>query len=110
MVLEFCFSQYVKQCFNSVLLPEQPTDKQFRDYNTEQDTILNGILRTLKHKRRPIPHNDPTMAVEKGILRKRHRDAIEYLETCGRGLAGATNQEAQTGESVVRNLLEVLED
>lgn len=67
----------------------------FRDYNTNEDTLINAILRTLKHKRPRAPYNDPTTVAEKAILRKEYRAAIDYFATCGRGGARGSDQEAE---------------
>lgn len=81
-----------------------------RDYDTEREaTLLNVILRALKHKRPRVQYNDPTTLTEKTILRKRHRDAVEYLETYGLGVEQATDAEMAAVEDDFQRVVNILE-
>lgn len=82
----------------------------FRDYNTDEGTLMNAILRALRHKRPRAPHNNATTTAEKTILRKRFRAAIDYLETCGRGVAHGSDQEVEAADNVFQKLMNALED
>ncbi|KAK5198018.1 hypothetical protein LTR99_009435 [Exophiala xenobiotica] len=87
-----------------------PEFRYSQDYNTDEDSLMNTILRTLKHKRPRAPYNDPTTAAEKEILRKRYRAAIDYLETCGRGVAQGSDQEVEAADNVYQNLIDTMEE
>jgi hypothetical protein len=65
---------------------------------------------TVKAKRPRAPFNDPATQAEKNILKQRHRDIIEYIETYGLGLGHARGQVDGENDQGEKGLQQGLED
>lgn len=64
-----------------------------QSYDTSANTLMDRILVQLVDRRPATPLADPTSHEEKLLVKRRIREAIEYVETEGRGAHHATAEE-----------------
>lgn len=70
-----------------------PELRRPQTFDTSQYTVMNAILKGIAHRRPPPPFVDPSSHQEKLLLKRRVREAIEYIEAEGRGAQHVTPEE-----------------
>ncbi|KIW19171.1 hypothetical protein PV08_03464 [Exophiala spinifera] len=83
-----------------------------QDTDTDENTALHLILRTMRHKRPRVNMYDGSSRAEeaeKELLRKEHRAIIDYVETCGLGIERATPEEVAAANELYERVVNMLE-
>ena len=70
--------------------------------------MMNFILANLCHKRPQVPARDPYHTHEKEMIKRGLLDAIVYVETEGRGIRNATDEEMARVKDTEERIFAVL--